>query len=143
MKKLKAQLENQQSAANQDLKNLIQDLRTKKTEAEQDAMYIRHQLTLAQMDKEKVSAILSIRERQITEIRDEMNQLQEVVNEQLVELKNLPYSSVHSSISNITGKHHKNGTISSYYSTTNQTIRAKSEKPVLAKFQLEFSKKNK
>lgn len=83
---------------------MIQDLRKQKCESDEQIALLNHQLTLVSMEKEKYIAILSARDRQIKEIRSEMSQLQEVVNEQLVELQNAPCSSIPSSISNMTSK---------------------------------------
>lgn len=104
IKKLNARLENQQSMACEDLKALIHELRKKKSDAEKEAMISKHQLTLTNMENEKMSALISTRERQINEMRSEMKQLQEVVNEQLVELQNVPGSTARSSVSTLTGK---------------------------------------
>lgn len=103
VKRLRTQLETQQNVNTVELKSLVQDLRKQKTEAEDQVALLNHQLTLISMEKEKYVAILSARDRQIKEIRCEMSQLQEVVNEQLVELQNAPCS-VPSSTSNMTSK---------------------------------------
>ncbi|GJQ83714.1 hypothetical protein Trydic_g20593 [Trypoxylus dichotomus] len=104
LKKLKAQLETQQNVPTTELKTILQDLRKQKVEADEQIALLNHQLTLISMEKEKYVAILSARDRQIKEIRSEMTQLQEVVNEQLVELQAAPCSSIPSSASNITSE---------------------------------------
>lgn len=104
MKKLKAQVDAQQNVTIIDLKALVQDLRKQKSEADEQIALLNHQMTLISMEKEKYVAILSARDRQIKEIRSEMTQLQEVVNEQLVELQNAPCSSIPSSATNMTSK---------------------------------------
>lgn len=104
MKKLNVQIESHQTIANDDLKSLIRDLRKKKSDAEREAMVARHKLTLTGMENEKVMAQISTRDSQISEMRDEMKQLQEVVNEQLVELQNIRCTTERSSVSTLTGK---------------------------------------
>nr|XP_022920301.1 uncharacterized protein LOC111428834 isoform X2 [Onthophagus taurus] len=101
VKRLKAQIESNQSNSAQELKTVVQELRKQKTLADEQIALLNHNLTLTTMEKEKFVAILSARDRQIKEIRGEMSQLQEVVNEQLADLQNSP-SSITSSITNIT-----------------------------------------
>lgn len=103
VKKLNAQLDNQQTMANEDLKLLIHELRKKKSDAEREAMHSKHKLTLTTMENEKITAQLTTRDRQINEMHDEMKQLQEVVGEQLAELQNIRCSTERSSVSTITG----------------------------------------
>lgn len=103
IRKLNAQMDNKQTVASEDLKLLIYELRNKKAEAEKDMMRARHELTLISMDNEKMKALISTRERQLEEMRREMGQLQEVVNDQLVEFQNVRSMTEHSSVSTLTG----------------------------------------
>ncbi|KRT80781.1 hypothetical protein AMK59_5646, partial [Oryctes borbonicus] len=104
LKKVKAQLETQQNLPTTELKAMLEDLRNQKSESDEQIALLNHQLTLISMEKEKYVAILSARDRQIKEIRAEMTQLQEVVNEQLVELQAAPCSSIPSTASNMTSE---------------------------------------
>ncbi|XP_060520565.1 uncharacterized protein LOC132698483 isoform X2 [Cylas formicarius] len=66
--------------------SLLEGLKQSKTCLEQEITKVKHQLRLCSLEKEKYAAILTIRNRQIGEIRSEMTQLQEVVNDLLVEV---------------------------------------------------------
>lgn len=101
--KLASALDAQAGPTAQQLKNLIKELRAQKIESEQECVKLRHQLTLAEMEKEKHVAMLGVRERQFNEIRSEMRQLQEVVNEQLLEIQNSGFCSLMGSVSTIPG----------------------------------------
>ncbi|KAF2880952.1 hypothetical protein ILUMI_25233 [Ignelater luminosus] len=103
VRKLQAQLEAEQGLPVQELRSLVQQLQQEKTNIEQENMSLKHQLTISNMEKEKYIAILSVRDRQINEIRTEMTQLQDVVNEQLFELQKSPFVSSPSSQSTIVG----------------------------------------
>lgn len=107
VKKLQAQLEAEQGVQVQELKSLMQQLQLEKTNVEQENVSLKHQLTISNMEKEKYIAILNVRDRQISEIRMEMTQLQDVVNEQLFELQKSPFASSPSSQSTIIGKYKK------------------------------------
>ncbi|XP_066256429.1 uncharacterized protein [Euwallacea similis] len=71
----------------------IVDLKKSKSLMEREVQKLEHQLRLCAMEKEKYLAILEVRDQQIYEIRNEMTQLQESVNEQLMELHNYATSS--------------------------------------------------
>ena len=104
IKKLKAQIESEQTPSAQELRTLIQELRKQKLDGDEQITILNHQVTLANMEKEKYVALLSARERQIKEMHAEMNDLQEAVQIQLTELQNAPNLSVLSSITNISSK---------------------------------------
>ncbi|XP_066148618.1 myosin heavy chain, clone 203-like isoform X2 [Euwallacea fornicatus] len=69
------------------------ELKKSKSLTEREIQKLEHQLRLCAMEKEKYLAILEVRNQQIYEIRNEMIQLQESVNEQLMELHNYATSS--------------------------------------------------
>ncbi|KAF7268291.1 hypothetical protein GWI33_018559 [Rhynchophorus ferrugineus] len=69
-----------------EVKIILTELKQSKSTLEQECVKLKHQLRLCAIEKEKYLAILAVRDRQIHEIRNEMTQLQEVVNNQLVEL---------------------------------------------------------
>lgn len=71
-----------------ELKTVTQELKQVQLKAEQECTKLKHQLALANMEKEKYIAILTVRDKQISEIRSEMSQLQDVVNEQLMDIHN-------------------------------------------------------
>lgn len=71
-----------------ELKKLIQQLRDDKSNVDKDCIALQKKLTMMEMEKEKVQAMLTVRENQITEIRNEMQQLQDIVTEQLMEFQN-------------------------------------------------------
>ncbi|KAK9876164.1 hypothetical protein WA026_011280 [Henosepilachna vigintioctopunctata] len=81
-------VDSQSTHANNELKNVTHELKQIQIKAEQECTKLRHQLALANMEKEKYIAILTVRDRQISEIRSEMSQLQDVVNEQLMDIHN-------------------------------------------------------
>lgn len=70
-----------------EMKALLQELRSQKLTAEQETLNIKHHVTLLDLEKEKYKTLLDVREKQMQEIRSELNQLQEVVNHQLTELQ--------------------------------------------------------
>ncbi|VEN57019.1 unnamed protein product [Callosobruchus maculatus] len=76
------------------LKNELTEARNSNFCLEQELCKVKHQLRLNTIEKEKYIAILSVRDKQINEIRNEMTQLQEVVNEQLLELHNSAFQSM-------------------------------------------------
>nr|CAI5818916.1 unnamed protein product [Callosobruchus analis] len=78
----------------EDLKNQLTEARNSNFCLEQELCKVKHQLRLNTIEKEKYVAILSVRDKQINEIRNEMTQLQEVVNEQLLELHNSAFQSM-------------------------------------------------
>lgn len=102
--KLSAAIDAQAGPTAGQLKNLIKELRAQKLEQEQECVKLRHELTLAEMEKEKYIAMLHVRERQFNEIRTEMRQLQEVVKEQLLEIQNNGFFSGLGSASTIPGE---------------------------------------
>lgn len=84
----KRQYETQMAASASEMKTQIIEMKNAKSQLEQECAKLKHQLRLSVIEKEKYVAILAVRDRQINEIRQEMTQLQEVVNEQLMELHN-------------------------------------------------------
>ncbi|KAL1518387.1 hypothetical protein ABEB36_002018 [Hypothenemus hampei] len=77
-----------------DCNDVIAELKKSKLNLERENKKLEHQLRLCAIEKEKYLAILAVRDRQIYEIRNEMTQLQQSVNEQLVELHNYATASV-------------------------------------------------
>ncbi|KAL3287921.1 hypothetical protein HHI36_002377 [Cryptolaemus montrouzieri] len=86
--KLTDVVDSQSMHTSYELKNATQELKQVQMKAEQEYTKLKHQLALANMEKEKYIAILTVRDRQISEIRSEMSQLQDVVNEQLMDIHN-------------------------------------------------------
>nr|XP_023025294.1 spindle assembly checkpoint component mad1-like [Leptinotarsa decemlineata] len=76
------------------LKAQIDDLKKEKNAIELECNKLRHQVALSALEKEKYVTVLALRDKQINEIRTEMTQLQEVVNEQLTELHNGPFQTL-------------------------------------------------
>ncbi|KAF5272726.1 hypothetical protein FQA39_LY07753 [Lamprigera yunnana] len=85
----------------QELKTLVQDLQEQKMNVDRDNINLRHKLTSSDMEREKYITLLNMRDKQISEILNEMNCLQEVVSEQLVELQKGPVISTASSQSTV------------------------------------------
>ncbi|XP_018574192.1 uncharacterized protein LOC108913180 [Anoplophora glabripennis] len=85
---LKKKIEAQPAVPTPEVKSLMSELKNSKAAVEQECSKVKHQLRLCAIEKEKYIAVLAVRDRQISEIRNEMTQLQEVVNEQLMELHN-------------------------------------------------------
>lgn len=88
MDELNIKLETQSAVPTPEVKSLMTELKNSKAAVEQECSKLKHQLRLCGIEKEKYVAVLAVRDRQINEIRNEMTQLQEVVNEQLMELHN-------------------------------------------------------
>lgn len=88
MNKLTDVVDSQSVHTSFELKTVTQELKQVQVKAEQECSKLKHQLTLANMEKEKYIAILTVRDKQISEIRSEMSQLQDVVNEQLMDIHN-------------------------------------------------------
>lgn len=84
----------EEKGAGPDLQLAIMDLKKSKLGLERENQRLEHQLRLRDIEKEKLLAILAVRDRQIYEIRHEMTQLQQSVNEQLVELHNYATSAI-------------------------------------------------
>ncbi|CAH1972604.1 unnamed protein product [Acanthoscelides obtectus] len=78
----------------EEFKNQLTEARNSNFCLEQELCKVKHQLRLNTIEKEKYIAILSVRDKQINEIRNEMTQLQEVVNQQLMELHNNAFHSI-------------------------------------------------
>lgn len=70
------------------VKTIIKELTAQKLEAEKDCVTLRHQLAISDLEKEKYITLLAVRERQCKEIRDETQQLQDIIKKQLLELNN-------------------------------------------------------
>lgn len=68
------------------VKTIVKELTAQKLEAEKDCVTLRHQLAISDLEKEKYVTLLAVRERQCKEIRDETQQLQDVIKRQLLEL---------------------------------------------------------
>lgn len=68
------------------VKTIIKELTAQKLEADKECVTLRHQLAVSDLEKEKYITLLAVRERQCKEIRDETQQLQEVIKKQLLEL---------------------------------------------------------
>lgn len=79
--------ETRYSSTTNDLKMQMNEMKSAKVLADQDNAKFKHQLRVLSIEKEKYITILAARDRQISEIRGEMIQLQEAVNEQLRELR--------------------------------------------------------
>lgn len=94
MKTTISELKTKLLSTNPDLQLTVTELKKSKLQLERDNQKLEHQLRLCAIEKEKYLAILAVRDRQIYEIRGEMTQLQESVNEQLVELHNYATSSI-------------------------------------------------
>lgn len=94
MKTTVNELKTKLTATNPDLQHIVTELKKSKLQLERDNQKLEHQLRLCAIEKEKYLAILEVRDRQIYEIRSEMTQLQESVNEQLVELHNYATTSI-------------------------------------------------
>ncbi|KAH1003775.1 uncharacterized protein LOC125505469 [Dendroctonus ponderosae] len=84
----------EKASAGPDLQQPMMDLKKSKLNLERENQKLEHQLRLRDIEKEKLLAILAVRDRQIYEIRNEMTQLQQSVNEQLVELHNYATSAI-------------------------------------------------
>lgn len=82
------------SKPREELRVLIKEMKKNKSDTDAELMKLRHQLKLSEIEKEKYMAVLAVRDRQINEIRNEMSQLQEVVNEQLMELHSNAFSNL-------------------------------------------------
>ncbi|KAJ8936211.1 hypothetical protein NQ318_014840 [Aromia moschata] len=89
-----AKMETRSAASATELKATLSELKASKSALEQECNKLKHQLRLSAIEKEKYSAVLAVRDRQISEIQSEMTQLQEVVNEQLMELHNNAFASM-------------------------------------------------
>ncbi|CAH0546134.1 unnamed protein product [Brassicogethes aeneus] len=90
-----AELKIQLTALNkpkEDLKFTVKEMKKCKIDSDNEILKLKHQLKLSEIEKEKYMAVLAVRDRQINEIRNEMSQLQEVVNDQLMELHNSAFS---------------------------------------------------
>jgi len=82
-----------------EIKTIVGELKKSKLNLEQECVKLKHQLRLCAIEKEKYVAVLGVRDRQIQEIRNEMTQLQEVVNEQLINMHNNALAAIPSSAS--------------------------------------------
>ncbi|CAH1122878.1 unnamed protein product [Ceutorhynchus assimilis] len=95
---LKSSIENLEArlqiSGNGNLQSQLAELKSSNSYKEQHCLKLEHKLRLCAIEKEKYLAILEVRDRQIYEIRHEMTQLQESVNEQLIELHNYALASV-------------------------------------------------
>lgn len=107
MKKLQSRLNAFQGLNLAELQEDLQNMQMEKSRVEQENLNIRHKLMLANMEKEKFIAILNVRDRQVNDIRNEMSQLQDVVNEQLQELQRAPLISAISSQTTLLGASNK------------------------------------
>ncbi|XP_050307875.1 uncharacterized protein LOC126744471 isoform X2 [Anthonomus grandis grandis] len=105
----------ERTAHTTDVQATLAELKKSKWTTEQDNLKLEHQLRLCAIEKEKYLAILAVRDKQIYEIRNEMTQLQQSVNEQLVEMHNYAIASVPSNRISITVPTANAGTISSIY----------------------------
>ncbi|XP_072388323.1 uncharacterized protein [Diabrotica undecimpunctata] len=94
LKTVTAKLETVLQHSSNDLKSQISELKSQKNGLEQKCNNLKHQIEVAALEREKFVAILDLRDSQINEIRSEMNQLQEVVNEQLIELHNNAFTNI-------------------------------------------------
>ncbi|KAG5877213.1 hypothetical protein JTB14_001261 [Gonioctena quinquepunctata] len=90
----KSKQESQSNKALDNLKSQITELKSDKSAIEQECAKMKHQVALSALEKEKYVTVLALRDKQISEIRTEMTQLQEVVNEQLMELHNGALSNI-------------------------------------------------
>uniref|UniRef100_A0A6P7GEN7 Uncharacterized protein LOC114337215 n=1 Tax=Diabrotica virgifera virgifera TaxID=50390 RepID=A0A6P7GEN7_DIAVI len=94
LKTVTAKLETVLQHSSNELKSQISELKSQKNGLEQKCISLKHQIEVAALEREKFVAILDLRDSQINEIRSEMNQLQEVVNDQLIELHNHAFTNV-------------------------------------------------
>lgn len=75
------------SSLSRDLTLQIDEIKNAKLLTEQENMKLKQQIRIMNIEKEKYLTVLAARDRQISEIRGEMTNLQEAVNEQLKELQ--------------------------------------------------------
>lgn len=68
------------------VKTIVKELTAQKLQAEKECVTLRHQLAVSDLEKEKYITLLSVRERQCKEIRDETQQLKNIIKKQLSEL---------------------------------------------------------
>ncbi|CAH1107234.1 unnamed protein product [Psylliodes chrysocephalus] len=86
LKTLSSNSNNQFEHTVNNLKSQIAELRCQKNASEQENNKLKHQIKVGALEREKFIAVLTLRDTQINEIRTEMSQLQELVNEQLMEV---------------------------------------------------------
>lgn len=80
-------------------------MRKEKEESENRCAHLQKTLAMAELEKEKLSAMLKVRENQVTEIKTEMGQLQDVINQQLMGMQiNMPSDSFFESLTTMAGK---------------------------------------
>ncbi|XP_056631857.1 centriolin-like [Diorhabda sublineata] len=87
LKNIANKLENVSQHSFNDLKSQITELKSQKNALDQECNNLKHQMKVCALEREKFIAVLALRDAQINEIRSEMSQLQDVVNDQLMELQ--------------------------------------------------------
>lgn len=87
LKTIASKLENVSQHSFNDLKSQIAELKSQKNALDQECNNLKHQMKVCALEREKFIAVLALRDAQINEIRSEMSQLQDVVNDQLMELQ--------------------------------------------------------
>lgn len=75
------------SNQSKELYRVVQELQSQKQSAEHQCADLRHKLASLTIENEKYATTLLIRDHDLGEIRREMDQLQEIVNQQLVEMQ--------------------------------------------------------
>lgn len=96
---LQNQLELKVNKSTEDLRNLVEGLREKQLATEQEATVVRTELTLLKLEKDKLNVLLECRDKQLKELRNELEIIQQLVNAQLQESKTKPTFSTTSTIS--------------------------------------------
>lgn len=87
IERLKITYEKQQLSSINNLKSQISDLNNFKIQTEQECTKLKHQLKLSNLEKEKCSAIISVRNQQIDMMKNELIQLHEVVSDKFLGLQ--------------------------------------------------------
>lgn len=83
----------------QNLRTIIQELRDKQLTTEQENTSIRNELTIMKLERDKHNVLLECKDKQIKELLEELENIQQLVCTQLDEYKCKPFASPGSSIS--------------------------------------------
>ncbi|GLV43810.1 hypothetical protein CBL_11610 [Carabus blaptoides fortunei] len=101
IKQLESQLESHTGPTIQNLRTVIEELRDKQLKTEQENTSIRNKLTIMKLESDKYNVLLECKDKQIKELLEELENIQQLVSTQLDEYKCKPFPSPGSSISSI------------------------------------------
>lgn len=96
---LQTQLDSQVGQTTDDIRVLVESLKNKQLTAEQENTAVRNELTIVKLERDKINVLLDCKDKQLKELRSELECIQQLISNQLHELRTKPTISTTSTLS--------------------------------------------